>query len=69
MKSKKRVTVAQAAKYLDVCMQRISAKIKQGHFPNHTWCECGHSILIPVSDLDRQPIDKRTIRYKKKNER
>jgi excisionase family DNA binding protein len=49
---KKRLTTAEAAAALGVCKQRIDAKIKQGHFPNHTRCECGRAILIPAADVE-----------------
>jgi hypothetical protein len=52
----KRLTTAQVAKELGVCKQRINAKVKQGHYPNHGRCECGHAILIPRDDVD---LDKR----------
>ena len=43
-----KLTTAEAAIELDVCKQRIDAKIKQGHFRHHTRCECGRTILIPA---------------------
>lgn len=51
----KRITTNEAAKRLGVCPQRITSKINQGHFPNHGWCECGRSIMIPEADVDAQP--------------
>ena len=52
----KRLTTAEAAVELNVCKQRIDAKIKQGHFPNYGRCECGRTILIPREDVE---LDKR----------
>lgn len=50
---KKRLTTREAAEKLGVCVQRISAKIQQGHFPGVTNCECGRSIMIPISDIEK----------------
>jgi len=49
---KKKLTIAEAAELLGVCKQRIDAKLKQGHFPNHKRCECCRSILIPAQDIE-----------------
>jgi excisionase family DNA binding protein len=49
---KKKLTTAEAAELLGVCKQRIDAKLKQGHFPNHKRCDCGRSILIPAADIE-----------------
>lgn len=58
--TKKRLTTQEAAKRLGVCPQRIASRIKQGHFPNHEWCECGRSIMIPEADIETpQTVDKR----------
>jgi hypothetical protein len=50
--NKRKVTTVEAAALLDVCQQRIAAKVKQGHFPHHCRCECGRSIMIPVEDIE-----------------
>lgn len=50
--TKKKLTIAEAAAVLGVCKQRVDAKIKQGHFPNHATCECGRAILIPSEDVE-----------------
>ncbi len=50
--SKDKLRPQEAARYLGVCVQRVHAKLKEGHFPNARWCECGISKLIPVSDLN-----------------
>ncbi len=55
----KKVNAKQAASMLGVCVQRIHAKIKQGHFPGAHTCECGISILIPEGDIVKQPGKKR----------
>ena len=58
--TKKRLTTQEAAKRLGVCPQRITARVKQGHFPNHGWCECGRSVMIPEEDITNpEPVDKR----------
>lgn len=49
---KERVTTQEAAKQMGVCKQRITAKLKDGHFPNAGWCECGRSRMIPVADIE-----------------
>ena len=51
--AKKRLTTKEVADWLGVCPQRIAAKLTQGHFPHHEWCECGRSILIPEEDMRR----------------
>lgn len=51
----KKFSARAVASILGVCVQRIHAKIKQGHFPGADRCECGKSFLIPESDLDQQP--------------
>ena len=50
----KKFSAREAAKFLGVCVQRIHAKIKQGHFPGAHHCECGKSYLIPESDVKQQ---------------
>lgn len=57
-----RLTTKEAAEYLGVCKQRIDAKLAQGHFPNHGWCECGRSILIPEGDLKLSPASLKAAR-------
>jgi Helix-turn-helix domain len=59
--TKKRLTTPEVAKRLGVCQQRVMTKVRQGHFPNHEWCECGRSIMIPEEDVTNpKPIlDKR----------
>ena len=47
----RRFTTKEVAARLGVCDQRVHAKIKQGHFPNHSRCECGRTIMIPEQDL------------------
>ena len=47
-----RLTTQQVATILGVCRQRVAAKLMQGHFPNAGRCECGHTILIPLSDIE-----------------
>jgi hypothetical protein len=54
----KRLTTREVAKRLKLCPQRIAAKIEQGHFPGHDWCECKRSILIPESDL-KLPVNQK----------
>lgn len=49
--TKKLFTTKEMAELLGLCQQRITAKIRQGHFPNARPCECGRSIMIPESDL------------------
>jgi hypothetical protein len=61
----KRYTTKEASKYLGVCIQRIQNRLLQGHFPNHAWCECGRSILIPKNDLDSPPPTRREKRRRK----
>lgn len=51
----KKFNVREAAAFLGVCVQRIHAKIRQGHFPGAHNCECGKSYLIPETDVKRQP--------------
>lgn len=46
-----KLTTTKVAKLLNVCQQRISTKITQGHFPSAHRCECGRSILISSDDL------------------
>lgn len=46
--TKTRLTTKETAKALGVCVQRVSAKIKEGHFEGVERCECGRSILIPI---------------------
>ena len=48
---KTKVSTREAAELLGVCVQRVQAKIKQGHFPGACMCECGRSMLIPRKDL------------------
>jgi hypothetical protein len=60
----KKYSTKRVAELLGVCPQRISAKLKQGHFPNSHKCECGRSILIPEKDIFNQP-KKRKLRYEK----
>ena len=65
--TKNRLTTHEAAERLGVCPQRISHRLKQGHFPNHERCECGRSIMIPESDLDAPaPVDGRKNPKRKK---
>lgn len=49
--TKRRLTTREVAKRLGVCYQRVITRVKQGHFPNHARCECGHAILIPEEDI------------------
>lgn len=51
----KKFNAREAAAFLGVCVQRIHAKIKQGHFPGAHHCECGKSYLIPETDIQKQP--------------
>lgn len=51
----KKFSAKEAAAFLGVCIQRIHAKIKQGHFPGAHHCECGNSYLIPEVDIKKQP--------------
>jgi hypothetical protein len=51
--TKKRLTTHEAAKFLNLCVQRVGHKIDQGHFPNADWCECGRSRMIPIADLEK----------------
>jgi len=62
----KKYSTKEVAEVLGVCHQRISAKLKQGHFPGAHKCECGRSILIPEHDVLNQP-KKRNDRYEKIN--
>ena len=55
-------TTKEVAKKLRLCVQRILAKVKQGHFPNSRACECGRSIMIPDTDVLIQPV-KRNYTY------
>jgi len=55
---KVRLTTAQAAIELDVCVQRVAAKIAQGHFPGAGRCECGRSMMIPAREVDRNKKEK-----------
>lgn len=45
-------TIKQTAELLDLSLSRIQAKIKQGHFPGHRFCECGKCILIPIKEVN-----------------
>jgi hypothetical protein len=63
----KRFNSREAADLLGVCVQRIHAKIKQGHFPGAHYCECGKGYLIPESDILKQPWKKRTSLNAKKS--
>jgi hypothetical protein len=47
----KRYKTTEVAKRLGLCLSRIITKLKEGHFPNHEWCECGRTVLIPERDL------------------
>lgn len=49
---KKRLTTNETAKMMNVCQQRIAAKIRQGHFPNYGHCECGRTVMIPMEDIE-----------------
>lgn len=51
MIKEKRYTTKEAADYLGLCVQRITQKVDQGHFPGAGWCECNRSRLIPLADL------------------
>ena len=55
----KKFNVRETAIFLGVCVQRIHAKIKQGHFPGAHHCECGKGYLIPENDILKQPWKKR----------
>lgn len=48
----KRLTTGEAAKYLGITIQRVAKKIKQGHFGDVGWCECGKSQLIPFNKIE-----------------
>lgn len=52
MSEKPRLTMQEVARELGVCKQRVAAKYNQGHFPNASRCECGHSVMIPREDVD-----------------
>ena len=56
----KMLTTEAVAERLGLSVQRIQAKVRQGHFPNHTLCECGRrSTLIPETDLKLKAPDGR----------
>jgi hypothetical protein len=63
-KKPQRMSTPKAATLLGVCHQRLSALLKQGRFPNATPCECGRSIMIPVTDMQAE-IKRRSQRGKK----
>ena len=49
--TEERLSTREAAQYLGVCKQRIAAKIAQGHFNGVSRCECGLTVMIPVSEI------------------
>lgn len=63
-KKAQRISTPKAATLLGVCHQRLSALVKQGRFPNAASCECGRSIMIPVTDLQAE-INRRAQRNSK----
>ena len=52
MTVEKRLTTREAAEYLGLCKQRIATKILQGHYKNASRCECGMTMLIPLSEIN-----------------
>lgn len=62
-KKPQRMSTPKAATLLGVCHQRISVLVNQGRFPNAAPCECGRSIMIPVTDIQAE-IKRRAQRSK-----
>lgn len=56
----KRLTVRQTAAILELCVQRILAKVSKGHFEGATPCECGRSIMIPEESVKKE-IEKKLL--------
>jgi hypothetical protein len=50
---KKRLTVTQTTKMMNLSQQRIMVKMKEGHFPGFGKCECGQRWMIPLDDIER----------------
>ena len=51
MMLERRYTVTEACKLLGLCRARVTLKVREGHFPGATKCECGCSYMIPESDI------------------
>ena len=49
----KRVSTKDAAAMSDVCKQRILTKLTLGHYSGASKCECGLSIMIPLTEVMR----------------
>lgn len=60
-----RLTTKQVSEELGVCVQRITAKLAHGDFPNHSFCECGRSIMIPRQDVLNDMLKKKRRKSKK----
>lgn len=53
MTTEPRLSTKDAANYIGVCKQRVSAKIAQGHYMGVSRCECGLTTMIPLSEINR----------------
>jgi hypothetical protein len=50
---KSRITTAEAAEILGLSVPRVNILVKEGRFLGSSYCECGHSNLIPVIEIHR----------------
>lgn len=51
---KKRISTREVAALMGVCTQNINQKINRGHFPGAARCECGRSIMVPITDVEHE---------------
>lgn len=65
MTTEKRLSTREAAEYLGVCKQRVSAKIMQGHYKRVSRCECGLTLMIPLSEVNADMVKKASKRKRK----
>jgi hypothetical protein len=53
MTTEERLSTRDAAEYVGLSKQRVSAKIAEGHYKGVSRCECKQTVMIPVSELNR----------------
>lgn len=61
----KRLSTKDVASLIGVCKQRVSIKIRQGHYRDVTKCECGQTNMIPISEVTRDMLIPRPVGRKK----
>ena len=61
-----RISTREAAEYLGLSKQRVTAKIAAGHFSGVSPCECGLTTMLPLAEVTREMQTGRVTRNKKR---